>query len=92
MSSPRFERGWVGLLLLLVALVIVAFAARTALKQYGLVPDAGKTVQASAPPRSAAEAAAITPGNALEQARGVQDMVKQGAIDQEKRIDDAIPK
>jgi hypothetical protein len=93
MPSRDQQRGWVGLVLILLALVIVALAARSALKSYGLVDDPARTRHAAAPGASEAEqAAAITPRNALERARGVQDMVKQGAIEQEKRIDDAIPK
>ncbi len=93
MSSRGHQRGWVGLILILLALVIVGLAARSALKSYGLFEDPGKVRRAAAPGASEVDqAAAITPRNALERARGVQDMVKQGAIEQEKRIDDAIPK
>lgn len=93
MPSRDRQRGWVGLVLILLALVIVGLAARSALKSYGLVDDPARTRHAAAPGASEVEqAATITPRNALERARGVQDMVKQGAIEQEKRIDDAIPK
>jgi hypothetical protein len=34
----------------------------------------------------------MTPRNALDKAKSVQQLVNQGAIEQEKRIDDAIPK
>jgi len=94
MSSREHQRGWLGLVAILLALVIVGLAARSALKAYGLFdnPD-NKTRHSAAPGASEAEqAAAITPRDAMERARAVQDMVKQGAIDQEKRIDDAIPK
>lgn len=87
------QRGWVGLVLILLALVIVGLSARSALKAYGLSGETDKTRHAAAPGASEVEqAAAMTPRNALERAKGVQDMVKQGAIEQEKRIDDAIPK
>ena len=93
MRSRHRQRGWVGLVLILLALVIVALSAKSALKGYGLLDDKDKPAHAAAPGASEAEqAAATTPRNALERARGVQDMVKQGAIEQEKRIDDAIPK
>ena len=79
--------------MILLALVIVALVARTALKQYGLLGRARQARPAAAPGASEAEqAAAVTPRNALERARGVQDMVKQGAMEQQKNIDDAIPK
>ncbi|HLX29849.1 MAG TPA: hypothetical protein VKV24_15320 [Casimicrobiaceae bacterium] len=87
------QRGWLGLIIILLALVIVGIAARSALKSYGLFDDSGKAGHAAAPGANEAEqAATITPRDALERAKSVQDMVKQGAIEQEKRIDDAIPK
>ena len=93
MALPRRQRGWLGLVVILLALVIVALVARTALQQYGLLDEPGKTRPAAAPGASEVEqAAAVTPRNALERARGVQDMVQQGAIEQQKNIDTAIPK
>jgi hypothetical protein len=87
------QRGWVGLVLILLALVIVGLSARSALKAYGLFDDADKPRHAAAPgAREVDQAAAITPRNALERAKGVQEIVQQGAIEQEKRIDDAISK
>jgi hypothetical protein len=93
MASRDRQRGWVGLVLILLALVIVGLSARTALKAYGVFDDGDKPRHAAAPGATEVEqAAAITPRNALERAKGVQEMVRQGAIDEEKRIDDAIPK
>ena len=93
MTSRHRQRGWLGLVVILLALVIVGLAARSALKAYGLFDDHDKPRHAAAPGASEAEqAAAITPRTALERAKGVETMVKQGAIEQEKRIDDAIAK
>jgi hypothetical protein len=94
MASRNRQRGWLGLVGILLALVIVALVARTALKQYGLLDGTEKTRAAAATPGAseAEQAAAVTPRNALERARGVQDMVKQGALEQQKNIDAAIPK
>ena len=93
MALRNRQRGWVGLVLILLALVIVGLSARSALKAYGLFDDSDKPRHAAAPGATEVEqAAAITPRNAVERARGVQDMVKQGAIEQEKRTDDAIAK
>ena len=93
MALRARQRGWVGLVAILLALVIVGLAARSALKAYGLFDDHDKPRHAAAPGASEAEqAAAITPRTALERAKGVEAMVKQGAIEQEKRIDDAIAK
>jgi hypothetical protein len=94
MALRHRQRGWLGLVVILLALVIVALTARTALKQYGLLdqPDKARSVAVKPGASEVEQAAAITPRNALERARGVQDMVKEQAIEQEKRIDDAIPK
>ena len=93
MPSRDRQRGWVGLIVILLALVIVALVARTALKAYGVLDDPDKSRRAAAPGANEVEqAATITPRNALERARGVQEMVNQGAAEQEKRIDAAIPK
>ena len=93
MTSRHRQRGWLGLAVILLALVIVGLAARSALKAYGLFDDHDKPRHAAAPGASEAEqAAAITPRTALERAKGVETTVKQGAIEQEKRIDDAIAK
>ena len=93
MRSRNRQRGWVGLVLILLALVIVALSAKSALQGYGLLDDKDKATHAAAPGANETEqAAAITPRNALEKARSVQDLVKQGAAEQEKRIDDATAK
>jgi len=92
MRSRHRQRGWVGLVLILLALVIVALSAKSALKGYGLL-DKDTPAHAAAPGATEAEqAAAVTPRNALDKAKGVQQLVNQGAIEQEKRIADAIPK
>jgi hypothetical protein len=94
MALPNRQQGWIGLVVILLALVIVALSARTALKQYGLLDDADKAKAVAVKPGATEveQASATTPRNALERARGVESMVKQQAIEQEKRIDDAIPK
>ena len=94
MALPNREQGWVGLVVILLALVIVALTARTALKQYGILDDADKSKAVAVKPGATEveQASAMTPRNALERARGVEDMVKKGAVEQENRIDAAIPK
>jgi len=78
--TPSRERGWVGLIVLLLALVIVAVLAQTVLKSYGMLGAA-----ASASPDTAAAPAPMTP---IERARGVEQTVKQGEEDMSKRIDE----
>ena len=91
--TPSRERGWVGLIVLLLALVIVAVLAQTVLKSYGML-GAGAPVKAqtrglgpaaSASPDTAAAPAPMTP---IERARGVEQTVKQGEEDMSKRIDE----
>ena len=71
------QRGWVGLVVILLALVIVALLAQTALKQYGLLDDPRRRSARSRASRGR-PGAPSTPRNALERARGVEDMVEAG--------------
>jgi hypothetical protein len=95
------QGGWVGLIVILLALVIVAWLSKDALKQYGLmsglekqpkaasatehVRGAGIGVSGAAPDITTATPA---PLNALEKARGVESMVKEQAAEQSRRIDE----
>jgi hypothetical protein len=93
MVSAHRQRGWLGLIGLLIALVLVAVLARTILREYGLAgASATQAKHAKAPANEEEEAATVTPKNALERAHALQDQVRQQAIDEEKRIDAAIPK
>ena len=92
MSLPQRQRGWVGLVVLLLALAIVALLVHTALKQYGVFQDPAARPAAAPGASEADQAAVVTPRSALERARGVESMVKEQAIEQEKRIDAAIPR
>ena len=92
------QRGWVGLIVILVALVIVALLAKEALKQYGLAPGKG-TVKAASPGERARAPGAVgveaididsapsAPSSALERARGVEDMVKRQADERATRME-----
>jgi hypothetical protein len=90
---PR-QRGWVGLAVLLLALVIVAVLAQTALKHYGLLaaadaPAAKTSARVQAPDASGqVDAATTTPHNALERARGLENTVRKQADELGKQIDD----
>ena len=95
-SRSSSQRGWVGLIVLLLALLIVAMLAQTALKRYGLV-DAGREAPAraarapglAAPQEEDATTATPPPKKAIERARGVEADVRKQADDLEKRIDDS---
>ena len=96
------QGGWVGLIVILLALVIVAVLAKDALKQYGLLPGAAAPMKAGTPGERARAAGAAgvetldlgtapaTPANALERARGVEDMVKRQADERATRLDNAV--
>ncbi|MBS0327724.1 MAG: hypothetical protein JSS46_14430 [Proteobacteria bacterium] len=86
------QRGWLGLIGLVLALVIVALLARTILREYGLAGNpASAAKHVSVPGAPDVEAAAnVTPKNALARARALQDEVRKDAADQEKRIDAAV--
>ena len=93
------QRGWVGLVVILLALAIVAMLAKDALKKYGLVPGAAVSTKAGtpaervrAPGAAGVEAldfnsAPLAPANALDRARGVEDMVKRQADERAGRGD-----
>ena len=102
-ESCARQRGWVGLVVILLALVIVAVLAKDALKQYGLVPGAGVETKAKAgtggervraPGAVGADgidfgSAPVAPAAVLERARGVEEMVKQQADERAARFDGA---
>jgi hypothetical protein len=86
---------------ILIALAIVAWLSKDALKQYGLLSGLGPADKAApatervrGPGAGVTEASpditAATPApiNALERARGVEGMVKEQAAENAKRIDD----
>jgi len=99
LARPARQRGWVGIIVILLALVIVAILAKDALKKYGLTPGAAVTTKAGTPAERARApgaggiealdlgSAPATPASALERARGVEDMVKQQADERASRID-----
>jgi hypothetical protein len=97
---PGRQRGWVGIIVLLLALLIVAVLAQTVLKQSGLLggfdqrspsarPDAARGPGVIAPAPIDATTATPTPANALERARGLESEMQQQARDRSKDIDDA---
>ena len=87
------EGGWIGLIGLLIALVIVAVLAQTVLKTYGLV---GGSDRAAAGPRvppavaPAADAAQSPPPSRdpRERARGLEQQIQRDAQDLGGRIDE----
>jgi hypothetical protein len=95
-GCPSRQRGWMGLVVILVALLIVALLAQTALKGYGLLPGSGETTRAGARVPPAASPASVdptsvpaTPAATIERARGLEQQMQHEAQEQAKRIDDS---
>jgi hypothetical protein len=95
-TSKHRQRGWAGLLVILIALLIVGFLAKDAFKQYGLMPGATDARMSTAPadrlrnpglggasPDLSAPAMPVTP---IDKARGVEDMIKQQADERAQRM------
>ena len=79
------QRGWIGLIVILLALVIVAVLAQTALKRYGMLGEE-RTISKTTGPRGVGlttpieldpTGASVTPGNAVERARGLESSLQQ---------------
>jgi len=84
------QRGWVGMIVLLLALAIVAYLAKDALMKYGLVPGDPTAIKAGTPGERARMGAAVdasgtlvdsaspaAPASVLDKARGVESMLKE---------------
>jgi hypothetical protein len=93
MRSGSNQQGWVGLIAILIALVIVALLAQTLLKSSGLL-GAGAPAKVGPGPGPAAPvagdsaAAPAAPTTPIERARGLEQQVKRDADEQARRIDD----
>lgn len=93
------QRGWIGTIGVLLALLIIAWLVKDALKEYGLASSAEKATEAAEPTglqRSPTPAAVSAPPpsgatpsyqGAVERARGVEGTVMRGAEAQGGRID-----
>ncbi len=95
------QRGFLGLIVILIALLIVAWLSLDALKEYGVMSGVGpspKSAPAAEPARGPGIAgtdsredttATPAPVNALDKARGLESAVREQAADQSRRIDEA---
>ena len=99
MHTPHRQRGWLGLIGLLLALVIVAVLAQKVLKTYGLLSGAepGAKSASERGPRGPGEVSPVpldasgvtpAPAAAMERARGLESAVQQQAQDLNKRMDE----
>jgi predicted lipid-binding transport protein (Tim44 family) len=87
MHTRARQGGWAGLIGLLIALLIVFLLGRMVMKQMGLVGTAPRPAAAAAPSGEQADAATVTPVQALERARALEAQVQQQAREQQQRID-----
>ncbi|HET9764210.1 MAG TPA: hypothetical protein VFR50_11865 [Casimicrobiaceae bacterium] len=94
MSMRSAQRGWLGLIAILVALVIVAVLAQTVLRSYGLLGGGDRTAAAGPANAAGRSAAGDAPRTApavtapMERARALEGDVKRGAEDLDRRIDE----
>jgi len=95
------QRGFLGLVVILIALLIVAWLAVDALKQYGVMSGAGSPTKAApAAERMRGPGAGVTeaapdvttatpaPMDALSKARGLEGAVREQAAENARRIDE----
>ena len=92
----RKQRGWVGLVVILIALVVVALMAQTALKTYGLLPgpdaapkEGSRNVGGVGPAPTDPTLATPAPRTPIEQARGLEQQVQRNAQDLARRVDES---
>jgi Tfp pilus assembly protein PilX len=95
MPRRSAQRGWLGLIAVLIALVIVAVLAQTVLRSYGLL---GGGERATASGRAQPAAAGAAAGDArrgapavtapIERARALEGDLKRDAEDVDRRIDE----
>ena len=94
-SPRRAQRGWVGIVVLILALLIVAMLSRSALDQYlgGSITRGGAAAGASAgssgPPDPNAASTPMPSRKPMEQARAVNELVQQQSAEMKKRVDEA---
>ena len=97
------QGGWVGLIVILLALLIVAWLSKDALKRYGLMSGLGESPGAAQSKESvrgpgvgvtgvSPDVTTVTPApfEALQRARGLESAVKEQAAENAKRIDDGL--
>ena len=89
------QRGWVGLVVILIALVVVALMAQTALKTYGLLPgpdaalkEGSRGVGGIGPAATDPTLATPAPTTPIERARGLEQQLQRDSRDFARRVDE----
>lgn len=78
--SRRRQGGWLGLVVILIALLIVAWLSKDALMKYGMLDGGTTTTKRSGPAaggNSGAEAEPVTPSNVREKAKALEGLLQQ---------------
>ena len=83
------QRGWVGVIVLLLALAIVALLGKTLLQQMGIVGGATGDKVNARPGNVQGDVVVPPPAAALERARGLEQAVHEQARDAAARVDRA---
>jgi len=76
---PGRQRGWVGMLVILIALLVVAWLSKDALVKYGML-DGGSAATRRSPAAGASggtDAGPATPSNLREKAKALEGMLQQ---------------
>jgi len=103
MRQRSRQAGYLGLVVILIAVLIVAWLSVDALKRYGLMSGVGtpaKTAPSAERARgpgvgvtdAAPDVSAVTPAplDALDKARGLESAVREQAAEQSRRIDQGV--
>ena len=79
MNGRRKQGGWVGMIAILIALAIVAWLSKDALRKYGLLPDTESTLRRAGVPTEGAATDAVQPppASVLDKARSVEGILKE---------------
>lgn len=79
-APPGRQRGWVGMVVLLIALLIVVWLSKDALVKYGLFgggPTTTKRSGAAAGSAADTDPNAATPANVMEKAKALEGLLQQ---------------
>ena len=78
-ALPGRQRGWVGMLVILIALLIVAWLSKDALMKYGMLDGGTSATKRSTAPGAAAGANSepVTPSNVREKAQALEGLLQK---------------
>jgi len=89
MGTRARQGGWVGLIVLLLALAVVALLGKTLLQRMGLASPAPGDKSLARPGSVQGDVVVPPPAEALERVRGLERAVQEQARDAAARVDRA---